>query len=301
MVENVIFVGGRELGARCLCNLIAREINVVAVLCREDEYAAEGAYDSVRDIAKRNDIACFVSQHDLIKACDKSDYGLCVMYPHLLSAQMLAIPQFGFYNFHGAPLPQYRGCMGHIWAILNGEKQYCVTAHKMAEKFDDGPILESLAFPVAADETGLTLHQKAVDMTFRLFFDVVDMIERGADLESMLAPQDGSKARYYTKQIPRGAKISWDQSACDIDRFIRALIFKNVLPPFTLFEGKKIHISAIGVIPRAASARPGTILDCGEWGMEVATQDYAVKILRDDLIVAGGVFGLLKKGMIFEE
>lgn len=289
MLENFIFVGGKELGAECLKYLISRDINVKAVLCREDECDGFVGDTTVCAISQRYGIPNFINERTLIKAVEAPQFGLCVMYPRRLSNEMLTFPRCGFYNFHGAPLPQYRGCMGHAWAIINGEKQYGVTVHKMTAEFDSGAVLKTMSFPIARDETGITLHAKAVDSVFRLFCEAIDLFNSGVDIESMLIPQDESKAAYYSKKIPNNAEINWNQSADSVDKFIRALLFKNVLPPFTLYNGNKIHISGVTILSRHTSERPGTVLDVNSAGLVVATADYAVSVPLSKIITVDGM------------
>ncbi len=298
MLKGVVFAGGKELGAKCLNYLIAHMINVCAVLCREDEYGSFSKNETVCTISQRYGIPFFVDEQSLIEADIHAQYGLCVMYPRKLSDKMLELPQCGFYNFHGAPLPQYRGCTGHIWAILNGETQYGVTSHRMTAEFDRGPILKALQFPICPDETGITLHAKAVDMTFRLFCDTVTLLSSTENVESMLTPQDESKAAYYGKTIPNGAEILWNQHAAEIDKFIRALLFHGVLPPFTRHEGEKIHVSAISILRQTTSEQPGKILGIDAEGIVVATEDNAVSIAFSQMHADDGVLGKLREGAV---
>ena len=51
-----------------------------------------------------------------------------------------------FFNIHPSLLPKYRGPIPIIFQLLNHEKEFGVTIHKMNEKFDEGPILSQKSF-----------------------------------------------------------------------------------------------------------------------------------------------------------
>ena len=45
------------------------------------------------------------------------------------------------YNFHLSYLPQYRGRHPIHWGILNGEKNFGISCHRVSKKIDNGPII----------------------------------------------------------------------------------------------------------------------------------------------------------------
>lgn len=86
----------------------------------------------------------------LLDYCECDDYfdGValdaiwCCTFPRLVKQEWIASARFGAVNFHGAPLPEYRGVFAYNFAILNGEMEYGVTAHLMSETFDTGDVIE---------------------------------------------------------------------------------------------------------------------------------------------------------------
>ncbi len=59
----------------------------------------------------------------------------------LLGPAILAIPKHGIINYHGAPLPQYRGAANQFWMLLAGERSFRPTLHWMDRGLDTGAII----------------------------------------------------------------------------------------------------------------------------------------------------------------
>lgn len=56
-------------------------------------------------------------------------------------------------NLHGSLLPKYRGRATAFWPLFYGDDRTGVTAHRMTERFDAGPILAQRAFPLDDADT----------------------------------------------------------------------------------------------------------------------------------------------------
>ncbi len=55
-------------------------------------------------------------------------------------------------NFHPAPLPEGRGPYPAPAAILEGASTWGVSCHRLEREFDQGPVLRTARFPLAASE-----------------------------------------------------------------------------------------------------------------------------------------------------
>lgn len=82
--------------------------------------------------------------------------------PLIIKRHVLESVQIAAVNFHTAP-PKYPGRGGCSYALYNGDTEYGVTAHLMTERVDAGAILDTEYFPIAPDDTALTLQNKALD------------------------------------------------------------------------------------------------------------------------------------------
>jgi len=61
---------------------------------------------------------------------------LVFTFPWVISENCLNLPKHGFYNFHFAPLPAYRGAAPLFWLIKNREREGALSIHKMEAALD---------------------------------------------------------------------------------------------------------------------------------------------------------------------
>ena len=66
-----------------------------------------------------------------------------------------------------------RWCNVCSWAIINGELDYGVSGHFIDEDIDTGDIVAQRNFPVAEDETGLSLTMKCIRTGLETFKELV--------------------------------------------------------------------------------------------------------------------------------
>lgn len=69
------------------------------------------------------------------------DLGISYCYPRKIEEPLLSFPKLGFFNYHPAPLPQYRGKNIYEEALNKKELHWGVTLHKMNQHYDDGPVI----------------------------------------------------------------------------------------------------------------------------------------------------------------
>jgi len=73
-----------------------------------------------------------------------------------------------FWNLHPGLLPQYRGIMPVFGAMLNNEIEYGFTLHRVSEKLDNGPIIDSIS--------------RNIDYSKSMLSNTLDLIPSGVDL-----------------------------------------------------------------------------------------------------------------------
>lgn len=124
----------------------------------------------------------------------KVDYVISYLYPKKLKLPFLSLPCI---NFHSAPLPEYRGFAPYTFGILDGVKEWGVSAHFMDEHFDTGDIIKVRRFPIDPDaETAYSLEQKSQLEMLELFKEIMIAIAQGKELPRIKQPRDG---RYNSK------------------------------------------------------------------------------------------------------
>ena len=151
----------------------------------------------------------------------------CCTFPRLIREEWIGKADVAV-NFHGAPLPEYRGVFAYNFAILNGDDVFGVTAHLMNGSFDTGDIVEVERFSYdCASGSVAELVALSDEHILALFRRVHEQLKQNGCLTAV--PQDLSCGHYYSrddfeeaKRIPPGA------SAADVERRIRAFLVPAV-------------------------------------------------------------------------
>jgi methionyl-tRNA formyltransferase len=154
---------------------------------------------------------------------------LIISYLHnrKIRPALIRLPRLGCFNFHPAPLPEFRGLGGYNFAILERMPYYGVSAHWVAEGIDEGDIVRVKRFPIDPDaETALSLEAKSQAALLDLFVEFLEMIEGG---EPVPAIPQGSGRYIGRREMEEAKRIGPDESAESVDRKARAFWF----PPFT--------------------------------------------------------------------
>ena len=182
---------------------------------------------------------------------------LVLTFPWRIPAAVLALPPQGFINFHFAALPGYRGPEPIFWQIRNGEAAGAVTAHRMAEDFDTGPILIATPVPIGPHDT-YGLHRTQLAMA---------AVGTGRQLLAGLRgeiplpdqPQDEAAAHYWPRAALPDLELDWQQPAEVLSRLVRAANPWN-RGALTTLRGQLIRVMGLSVRPETVEAPPGTIV-----------------------------------------
>ena len=205
-----------------------------------------------------------------------ADLAVVIAYGQILSKAVLEAPKLGCINVHTSLLPKYRGAAPIQAAIREGDAETGVTIMFMDEGLDTGDILLMERLPIAATETGGSLHD-------RLALAAPAALERALDLIStdmaVRTPQDNALASHVGKLTREDGAIQWAQSAAQIERTVRA--YTPWPGTFTrLPDGAPLKVHATRVVPQAeacpapgtivcADPRQGLIVTCGEGLLEL--------------------------------
>ena len=96
-----------------------------------------------------------------------------VAYGLILPRELLGLPRLGCLNIHASLLPRWRGAAPIQRAILAGDAETGVTIMQMDQRLDTGAMLLREAIPIAADDTGSTLHDKLSALGARMIVDAL--------------------------------------------------------------------------------------------------------------------------------
>src|SRR5688572_16330985 len=107
------------------------------------------------------------------------EYDVGISFMHLHKVPAKEVNSRPWFNFHPAPLPEYKGRDLCYHAIVNGEKEFGVTLHYMDENFDTGDIIDVVRFPVPDWWTAEHLSARVIWMSKWLFDDYLPRILAG--------------------------------------------------------------------------------------------------------------------------
>lgn len=213
------------------------------------------------------------------------DLLVTVAYGQILKPHILSVAPFGGVNLHGSLLPKYRGAAPVARAMQSGDAETGVTVIQMSPLVDAGGILNLKSTTITNDETAAGLEARLGQLGAPLLESSIKDY-----LEGRLAPtlQDSSLATRAPKLTKEEARISWNEPAFLVDRFIRAM---NPWPlartffvgtdgrsaiPVTIHESRLIEPTE----PTGAKAQPGEVVQLSKEHIEVACGDQKRVLLK---------------------
>jgi len=196
-------------------------------------------------------------------------------YRHLLSAEVLAMPPRGALNLHGSLLPRGRGRAPVNWSLVHGDARTGVSLHYMVEKADAGDLVDQEAVAIAIWDTALTLYEKLERATVRVLERALPALAAGT---AIARPQDLAKGTYWGRRRPRDGAIDWSWPAGRIYDLVRAVT--HPYPgAFCRLDGDKLILWwAVPAGEVRPGAPPGSILELGRDGIDVAAGDGALRL-----------------------
>ena len=203
-------------------------------------------------------------------------------YGKILPSEILDYPVKGCINVHSSLLPKYRGAAPINWAILNGEAVTGVTIMHMAPALDAGDIIAQVSTPIGADETAPTLTARLAELGAELLVSAVEAIGAGTAART---PQDEAGSTYAPMLSRELSPMDWNKPARTLHDQVRGL-----LPwPAAVaeFGGIRCKVFSTDIPLQTTDAAPGTILEAGKRGIDIACGGGTVLHI-DELQADGG-------------
>jgi methionyl-tRNA formyltransferase len=201
------------------------------------------------------------------------DLFIVVAFGQILPQRLLDIPGIGSINVHASLLPRYRGAAPIQWAIINGDRETGVTTMMMDKGMDTGDILLMEKTEIGPDETAAELHDRLSEMGAHTLIRTLKRLKN----ESLVRlPQDHTQATYAPMLKKKDGKIDWSMPAERI-----ACLIRGVTPwpgAYTFSDDMRLKIFKASVLEREISVPPGTILECFDGELRVATGKSAIAI-----------------------
>jgi methionyl-tRNA formyltransferase len=286
---RIAFAGTPEFAATALSALVDARYQVALVLTQPDRPAGRGLElkpSPVKQLATQYAIPVY--QPVSLKSPESRaplaaaavDVLVVAAYGLILPPAVLALPPLGCLNIHASLLPRWRGAAPIQRAILAGDRQTGISIMQMDAGLDTGPVLLAQALPIAADETGGSLHDKLKQLGARLILKVLAKLPTG---ELVAKSQPSVGVTYASKLTKDEAEIDWAQSADVIERQIRA--FNPSPVARTHWRGEPLRIWQACAEP-GAPACAGTVIEADASGLTVACGQGLLRIT--ELQKAGG-------------
>jgi amino acid adenylation domain-containing protein/thioester reductase-like protein len=243
------------------------------------------ASQQIKDWSKQHQINWIASLEELssVIAIKPADYLFSFVNNKLIHFDILKHVRYLAINYHNAILPKYAGNHATSWAILNNEKQHGITWHVMNEVVDAGDILKQVTFPIAPDDTTISLDLKCLEKGLEAFRELVKGLAQGNYIPT---EQNLNQRTYYSlhEKPPGNGLIDWSQSSEAIDRIYRALYFshytnKLALPKFTIQQDVFI-IQELVVLNTLSTMPAGTIVRLSQKYLHIATATYDIALYQ---------------------
>ena len=282
---RVIFMGTPDFSVGTLEALIAAGHEVCLAVTQPDKPKGRGGkmqYTPVKEKALFYNIPVYqpkkVRDPECVEELRKynADVMVVVAFGQILPKEILEMTPYGCINVHASLLPKYRGAAPIQWAIIEGEEVTGVTTMQMDEGLDTGDMILKTEVPVAADETGESLHDKLAAAGAALCVETLKALEDGTAVREKQGESPTAYAKMLTKEL---GDIDWAEPAVKIERIVRGL---NSWPSaYTHWNGKVMKIwRAAAEASEAADVQPGTVVSVEKESFAVQTGDGVLRVLE---------------------
>lgn len=282
---RLAFAGTPDFAVPALQALLdAAAYDIAAVYTQPDRPAGRGrrlSESPVKQLALRQGVP--VRQPATLRDAQvQSDFAaleldalIVVAYGMILPAAFLDSPRFGCINVHASLLPRWRGAAPIERAMLAGDNETGVTIMRVEPALDTGPMLAQAHCPITAVDTAGTLHDRLAVLGAQL---LVATLPRYFSGNLKPQPQAEQSVTYAAKLNKAETRLEWRETAAVLARKVRAFIPR--LGAVANLGGLDLKVWSADALPAAGDAVPGTILHAGRDGIDVATAEGALRLLR---------------------
>ncbi len=282
--QRIIYMGTPEFAVAPLKGLLSSEYEIRACVTQPDRARGRGkklrpspvgqvALDSGLELLQPES----AQDEGFIQRLEElaPDLIIVAAYGKILPKQILDLPKYGCVNIHASLLPHFRGAAPVQRCILEGAEQTGVTLMYMAEGMDTGDMIADASTETAGKTAGELLEELSVLGTGLLLQHLPSLISGYVDA----VPQDDTRASYAPMIEKSMAHISFDQSAVQIERLIRAM---NPNPgAYAEIDGARMKIKAASVENRdAGTAEAGSVMSADADGIRVVCGEGILNIQR---------------------
>ncbi len=266
-------IGADTLLTQCGEILLERGHTIGAVVTDAAKVSQWARGHDIEVISASGDYATTLSERSF-------DYLFAITHLAMIPDAAVSSPARLAINFHDGPLPSYAGLNTPMWAIMNGETEYGISWHLMAAGIDEGDLLVQQRFPIADDETALSLNTKCFAAALETYPALLEQLEKD---QVTRTPQDLSQRSYFGRKdaVDSLGLLDWNRSAVELARTVRALHvgpYENPLAAAKIALGDRLYLVDEAEAEDGTDAEAGTVVGLDEDAMRVACAEGALKI-----------------------
>ena len=281
---KIIFAGTPEFAVPSLNALIHSSHTVIAVYTQPDRPAGRGrklSASPVKTLALQHSIPVYqpVTLRDAQeqkKIQDmQADLMVVVAYGLLLPKPVLEASRLGCINVHASLLPRWRGAAPIQRAILAGDTQTGISIMQMDEGLDTGAVWLKSDCAISPGDTSDSVLHRLANIGAQSLLEAIDIIEQRT---ATPVAQDSSEATYAAKIEKIEGALDFSQSAVELARKVRAF---NPWPiAFCPWEDQVMRVWEALPVDQATDAPPGTVLAINASGIDIATGEGVLRLLK---------------------
>jgi methionyl-tRNA formyltransferase len=279
-VARIAFAGTPDFAVPALKAVVETGARVPLVLTQPDRPAGRGRRLTAPPVKELSlSLRLPLVQPESLRGfeppAERPDLMLVIAYGLLLPRRWLEWPQKGCINLHASLLPRWRGAAPIQRAILAGDTETGISVMQMDSGLDTGPVHLKRSTPIGAREAAGALHDRLAVLAAEVLREALPRVLAGA---SKPEPQREELATLAPKIAKSEARLDWRQPAIALERQVRAFDPWPIAEAH-LSDGRRLRVFEAAVVG-APSAPAGTIVAAGRSGIDVATGDGVLRLLK---------------------
>lgn len=288
---NIIFIGCVQSSLVLLNELLVNGFNVVGIVTKKSS-DFNSDFRDLLPICKIYNIDIHYTKtgndkdtYRFIKDRDP-DLIYCFGWSHILSKDILEIPNLASVGFHPAKLPMNKGRHPLIWALVLGLKSTASTFFIMEEIVDNGYIISQVEIDIKFEDDAQSLYNKVLSVAKKQVLDITDGFIKN---NIKYLNTELMKDNVWRKRKKDDGKIDFRMSAESIYNLIRGLTKPYVGAHFE-YNGKEYKVWKSNVIYDLdkvyENIEPGKIIEVySDTSFLVKTGENLIKIIESDEII----------------
>lgn len=150
----------------------------------------------------------------------------------------ISLEKYKVLNIHPASLPRYRGRHPMHWALINGEKKFAISIHKMEKEIDAGEIYWQQFIKI---RKGMSVRELRAALMNELEQGFPMFLKKFLAGKIKAKPNSEKKATYVARRYPGDSLVNeWNDSSLIIRKVMALRNETN--PAFIKIKGKQIPL-----------------------------------------------------------